>query len=132
MFKRFSRTLSGRVSRLTDRVCAWPRAFLVIFIIPLSLPASDLSVRPQSRPDSLAFARYIASLEQPDPFTEEGPVALLIECSLPRFYKGAQMVAVRRMGENERSEYGIVGLVGDGAALDEVTTRYFALQQGIE
>ena len=96
------------------------------------LPASDLSVRSQSRPESVAFARYIASLEQTDPFTEAGPVAVLIESSLPHLYKDARLLAVRRMGENERSEYGVVGLEGDGAALDEVTTRYFALQQEIE
>ena len=69
------------------------------------LPASDLSVRSQSRPESVAFARYIASLEQPDPFTEGGPVAVLIESSLPHLYKDAQLLAIRRMGENERSEY---------------------------
>ena len=96
------------------------------------LPASDLSVRPQSRPESVAFARYIASLEQPDPFTEAGPVALLIESSLPHFYKDAELLAIRNTGENERSEYVILGIVGDGAAVDEVTTRYFALQEEIE
>jgi hypothetical protein len=96
------------------------------------LPASELSVSSQPRPESVAFARYIASLQQPDPFTEAGPVALLIESSLPHLYKNAQVLALRRTGTNERSEYGIVGLVGDGAALDEVTTRYFALQEEIE
>jgi len=131
MFKCSSPTRFGRISRLTDRVCAWARAVLVLFMIQ-HLPASNLLERSQSRPDSVAFARYIASLEQPDPFTEGGPVALLIESSLPHLYKGSELLAVRRMGENERSEYGIVGLVGDGAALDEVTMRYFALQKGIE
>ena len=96
------------------------------------LAASDLLVRSQSRPESVAFARYIASLEQHDPFTEAGPVAVLIEASLPHFYKDAELLAIRRMGENERSEYLIAGVVGDGAALDEVTTRYFALQEEIE
>lgn len=96
------------------------------------LPASDLLVRSQSRPESVAFARYIASLERHNPFSEGGPIALLIEASLPHFYKDAQLLAVRRMGENERSEYRIVGIVGDGAALDEVATRYFAFQEEIE
>ena len=96
------------------------------------LPASDLLVRSQSRPESVAFARYIASLEQHNPLTEAGPVAVLIEASLPHLYKDAELLAIRRMGENERSEYLIVGIVGDGAALDEVTTRYFALQEEIE
>jgi len=96
------------------------------------LPASDLSVRPQSRPERVAFARYITSLAQPDPFTDAGPVVLLIESSLPHLYKDAQVLAIRRMGENERSEYGIVGFVGDGVALDEATRRYFAIHEGVE
>ena len=59
-------------------------------------------------------------------------MAVLIESPVPQLYKNAQMLAVRRGGENERSEYGIVGVMGDGVALDEVTTRYFALQEEIE
>jgi len=96
------------------------------------LPASDLSVRSQSRPESVAFARYIASLEQTDPFTEAGPVAVLIESSLPHLYKDAELLAIRNTGEDERSQYVILGIVGDGAAVDEVTTRYFALREEIE
>ena len=126
-----SQTRRGRISVVTDHICSWGRAVLVVFIIP-HLAASDFLQRPQSRPASVAFARYIASLEQHDPLTEAGPVAVLIEASLPRFYKDAQLLAIKRMGENERSEYLIAGLVGDGAALDEVTTRYFALQEEIE
>ena len=131
VLKRSSHTRSGRISVLTDRICSWGRAVLVLFMIQ-HLPASDFLVRSQSRPESVAFARYVASLEQHDPFNEAGPVAVLIEASLPHFYKDAQLLAIRRMGENERSEYLIAGLVGDGAALDEVTMRYFALQEEIE
>ena len=96
------------------------------------LPASDFLLKSQSRPDSVAFARYIASLEQPDPFDEAGPVAVLIESSLPHLYKDAQLLVIRNIGENERSEYVILGIVGDGAALEEVSARYFALQEEIE
>jgi hypothetical protein len=70
--------------------------------------------------------------DQHDPFSGAGPVAVLIEASLPHFYKGARLLAIRKMGENERSEYLIVGIEGDGAALDEVTTKYVALQEEIE
>ena len=130
-FKCSSPTQLRRISASIDRISSWGRAVLVLFMIQ-HLPAGDLLEKPKSRPESVAFARYIASLQQHDPFTEVGPVAVLIEASLPHFYKDAQLLAVRRMGENERSEYGIVGLEGDGAALDEVTTRYFALQEEIE
>jgi hypothetical protein len=124
-------TRSGRISGLRHRICSWGRAVLVLFMIQ-HLTASDLLVRPQALPESGAFARYIASLEQHDPFTGVGPVGVLIEASLPHFYKDAQLLAIRKMGENERSEYLIVGVEGDGAALDEVTTRYVALQEELE
>jgi len=130
-FENSSATRPGRISVLTDRIRSWGKAVLVLFMIQ-HLPASDLLERRQSRPESVAFARYVASLEQQDPFTGVEPVAVLIEASLPHFYKDAQLLAIRKMGDEERSEYLIVGIVGDGAALDEVTTRYFALQQEIE
>src|SRR5271157_4512131 len=114
MFKYSSHTRSARISVLTGRICSWGRAVLVLFMIQ-HLPASDFLARSKSRPESVAFARYIASLQQDDPFTEVGPVAVLIEASLPHFYKDAELLAIRKMGENERSEYLIVGIVGDGA-----------------
>jgi hypothetical protein len=42
------------------------------------------------------------------------------------------LLAIRNTGEDERSQYVILGIVGDGAAVDEVTTRYFALWEEIE
>ena len=131
LFKCSSHTLLSRISVLTDRICSWGRAVLVLFMIQ-HLPAGDLLVRSQPQPESVAFARYLVSLQQQDPFTAAGPVAVLIEASLPHLYKDAELLAIRRTGENERTEYLIAGLVGDGAALDEVTMRYFALQEEIE
>jgi hypothetical protein len=128
-FKRCSHTRSGRISRLTDRLCYWGRAAVIIFTIQ-HLTASELVVRSQSRPETIAFARYIASLEK-HPISEQ-PLAVMIEASLPQLYKDAQLLAIKKTGENERSEYLLLGIVGDGAAVDEVTTRYFALQQEIE
>jgi hypothetical protein len=96
------------------------------------LSARDLYVSPQFRPETVALARYVSSLQQPDPFKEGGPVAVLIEASLPQLYKDAELLAVRRTGENERSEYLILGGMGDGAAVNEVTARYFVLQEQIE
>lgn len=127
MFKRSSLRIPG----LTARIYSWGRAVLVLLMIQ-HLPASELAVTPQAPPESVAFARYVASLEQPDPFTEGWPVAVLIESSLPHLYKDAELLAIRNTGENERSEYVILGILGDGAAVGEVTARYFALQEEIE
>jgi len=129
--KCFPHTRFGCISERTDCIFSWGRAVLILVIIQ-HLGASDLLQRPQSRPESLAFARYLASLEQHDPFTEVGPVAVLIESSLPHLFKGSELLAIRNTGENERSQYAILGIAGDGAAVDEVTTRYFALQEELE
>jgi len=129
--KFFPHTAFGIISERTHRLFSWGRAVLVLVMIQ-HLGASDLLQRPQSRPESLAFARYLVSLEQHDPFTEVGPVAVLIESSLPHLFKGSELLAIRNMGENERSQYAILGIAGDGAAVDEVTTRYFALQEELE
>ena len=130
-FEGSSRSRLGRISGLTDCSCFWGRTVLVVLMIQ-HLAASDLFVRSQSRPESVAFARYVASLEQHDPFTEAGPVGVLIETPLPHFYKDSELLAVRRTGENERSEYLILAIGGDGAAVSEVTRRYFALREEIE
>src|SRR5208282_4026680 len=75
LFKCSSHTLLSRISVLTDRICSWGRAVLVLLMIQ-HLPAGDLLVRSQPQPESVAFSRYLVSLQQQDPFNEAGPVAL--------------------------------------------------------
>ena len=67
------------------------------------LPAHDLSLASSASPESVAFARYAASLERRDPFSESGPVALLIQASAHDIYKESAMLAVRQNGDDERS-----------------------------
>ena len=57
---------------------------------------------------AVAFARYIASLQQRNPFTESGPIGVEIEASLPGLAKRASMLAVRQTGASERSEYSAI------------------------
>ena len=95
---------------------------LVLLTIP-NAPGAGLSLEPQVPPRTLAFARYIASLQNRDPFTESGPVAMSIQASLPRFYKDADLVAIRATGEDERSQYLVLGMEGDGAVAEEVVGR---------
>ena len=49
-----SQTRWGRISVVTDHICSWGRAVLVVFMIQ-HLAASDLSARSQSRPDERRF-----------------------------------------------------------------------------
>lgn len=96
------------------------------------VPAHDLSVRLPPSPQGVAFARYVASLENRDPFTESGPVAVLIQASAPELYKESALLAIRQIGDDERSQYLIAGIAGDGVVVEEVTARYFKLQEEIE
>ena len=69
--------------------------FLMIVSIGPSARAADVSV-PMSDPSrELAFARYITSHVERDPFKQSAPVGVFIEASLPELYKSAALLAVR-------------------------------------
>ena len=109
----------------------WGLPLLVILTIP-NAPGAGLSLEPQVLPRTLAFSRYIASLQNRDPFTESGPVAMSIRASLPGLYKDAELVAIRATGEDERSQYLVLGIEGDGAVAEEVVGRYLELERQLE
>jgi hypothetical protein len=98
---------------------------------PLSA-GSELSIRQQPSPQSVAFGRYLASLEQGSPFAESGPIAVLIQASIPELYKESALLAVRQTGNNERSEFLILGMDGDGSVAEEVIARYFTIEEQME
>ena len=56
---------------------------LLIATFCANAPASDSSEIISIGPPALAFARYVASLNQRSPFTESGPIRLDIDASLP-------------------------------------------------
>src|SRR5579862_6947306 len=62
---------------------------------------------------ALAFGKYLASLQERNPFTESGPVGVEIEASLPGLAKEGRMLAVRQTGASERTEYNVIQFDGD-------------------
>ena len=107
------------------------RSVLLLLLIATNGPA-DPSMRVVGPPQNLAFARYIALLQKRNPFTESGPVLVFIEACLPKLYKEADLLAIRELGENERSQYRVLQGEGDGTVTEEVIGRYFALQKQME
>jgi hypothetical protein len=101
-------------------------------LIPASVRAADLSMAAPASPEGLAFARYIASLQERDPFTESGPVAVMIEASLPGLHKESRLLAIRQTGESERTEYQVLESEGDLAVTEQVIETYLAAQQQVE
>jgi len=81
---------------------------------------------------ALAFGRYLASLQERNPFTESGPVEVEIEASLPALAKQGSMRAVRQIGDSERSEYSDIDFQGDSTVKHEVIGRYLTAQQQAE
>ncbi len=113
---------------------SFPAVFIlpvVISLIPGCAPARDLYVATPASPQILAFARYIASIQERDPFTESGPVLVAIEASLPGLYKESRLLAIEQT-ESERREYKVLGIAGDATVTREVIARYLAVQEQLE
>jgi len=122
-----SPALFRRSLRLNDRLCSIIGSLLILSFMPNARAAGLVVVNESSQ--SLAFARYIASLQNPDPFERAGPVALSIEASLPGLYKDASLLAIRNRRENGRPKYYVLALEGDGTVLSEAIARYLEIEQ---
>jgi hypothetical protein len=81
---------------------------------------------------ALAFARYLASLQDRSPFTESGPIDVEIEASLPGLAKQGSMEAVRQIGAYERSQYSSSKFDGDSTVKHQVIARYLAAEEQAE
>jgi len=92
----------------------------------------NITVQPTAPPESIALARYIAWLHARDPFTESGPVGLQIEARLPGMEKQGSLLAIRELGESERSQYRILQLHGDPIVFERAITPYFEAQRQAE
>ena len=105
---------------------------LLALLIPASALAGGLTLAAPVSAEALAFARYIASIHERDPFTESGPVAVVIEASLPGLNKESRLLAIRLTGESERSEYHVLQSDGDAVVTRAVIAPYLWAQQQVE
>jgi hypothetical protein len=101
-------------------------------LIPMSAPAENLSMVGPASSAGLAFARYIASIQERDPFNESGPVAVEIEASLPGLYKETHFLAIREIGESEHREYRVLQVEGDAIVAQELIAPYLRVQDQLE
>jgi hypothetical protein len=81
---------------------------------------------------AVALSRYIASIQERNPFTEEGPTQVQIDASLPGLAKQGTMLAIRETGASERSEYKVIDFTGDTTVKREVIARYLSAQEQAE
>jgi len=108
--------------------------FLGLFalLIPMGSPAKNPPMAEPASSAGLAFARYIASLHERDPFTESGPVAVELEASLPGLHKESRFLAIRYTGESERTEYQVLRMEGDAIVAEEVIAPYLRVQKRLD
>jgi hypothetical protein len=104
----------------------------LLALVPVRARAEGPSIISPAPTESLAFGRYIASIQERDPFTESGPVIVEIEASLPGLYKQSRVLAIRLTGQSERSEYQVLLVDGDATVTQEVIARYLAAQEQVE
>jgi hypothetical protein len=79
-----------------------------------------------------AFCRYLASIQERNPFTESGAVAVEIEASIPGMGKQARLLAIRQTDASERTAYQILTVEGDSTAKRQIIARYLAAEQQAE
>jgi hypothetical protein len=137
LFNSVNHSQTVRLNPQWTHTCAYIRMqttaqLVLILFITTNAPAGDTPVPSPSSPPALAFARYIASFQELDPFTESGPVRVLIEASLPERHEDARLLVIRETNQNERSEYALVEAGGDEVVANEVIARYLALEERIE
>jgi hypothetical protein len=101
-------------------------------LIPIKALAETSAMIDPASSAGLAFARYIASIQERNPFTESGPVAVAIEASMPGLYKETRFIAIRETSESERSEYRVLGVEGDAIVAQEVIARYLLVEEQLE
>jgi hypothetical protein len=105
---------------------------LLALLVPVRALAEGPSINRLAPAESLAFARYIASIQERDPFAESGPVLVEIDASLPGLYKQSSLLAIRQTGESERREWQVLQIEGDLTVTQEVIAPYLAVQDRVE
>jgi hypothetical protein len=101
----------------------------LIAFIGSNAHAASTTVQACCSSKELAFARYITSQEERDPFLNSGAVGVVIEASLPGLYKEAALFGVRARTESDQGDLKVLEIEGDGTVVEEVIDRYFALRK---
>jgi len=97
-----------------------------------SQPKEDNLLVEEAAP-ALAFGRYLASLQERNPFAESGPICLEVEASIPGLAKQANLLAIRQTGtSSELAEYTVKKLDGDSLVKQQVIARYLAAEKQAE
>ena len=79
---------------------------------------------------ALALGKYVASIQEPDPFVDSGPIALEIEASLPGLAEHGTMLAIRQPASaSEHGKYKVIRFDGDATVKQQVIVRYLDAEE---
>lgn len=104
----------------------------LISLLFLLIPSPVMAATSAESGPSLAFGRYVASLEHGAPFSESGNVVVDIEASLPGMDKHGHLVAIRHNASSQHSEFEVVRSEGDSTVKQQVIARYLSAQTQAE
>jgi hypothetical protein len=105
---------------------------MLALVIPIASHAATITLATPGTGQSLAFARYIESMQDRNPFNESGPTLVTIEASAPALYKESRMMAIRQTSQSESPQYQVVRMEGDAIVMHEVVANYLKIAEQME
>jgi hypothetical protein len=105
---------------------------MLALVIPIASHAATITLAPPGTGESVAFARYIESMQNRNPFSESGPTLVAIEASAPDLYKESRVMAIRQTSQSEQPEYQVVRMEGDAIVMHEVVANYLKTNEQME
>lgn len=118
-----ARIRQAHVSSL--RSALLPLFFVLAGLLVSALRAADAPIVEANTPASMAFARYVAGLEEASPWSLE---TVEIDASLPKFEKRGRFRAIRRLLPFGKPEYQVLEIAGDQTVRQQVITRYLSAE----
>ena len=102
-----------------------PLVFVLAALLVSAARAADAPIVESNSPAGMAFARYVAGLEQENPW---GLETVEIEASLPKLEKRGRLRAIRRLVPFGKPEYDVIEIAGDQTVRQQVIIRYLSAE----
>ncbi|HXB75766.1 MAG TPA: hypothetical protein VNY05_46470 [Candidatus Acidoferrales bacterium] len=102
-----------------------PLVIMLALLLASTVRAADAPMVESTAPASMAFARYIAGLEQASPWSLE---TVEIDASLPKLEKHGRLRAIRHLLPFGKPEYKVLEIAGDRTVRQQVIVRYLSAE----
>jgi len=113
----------SRMGHAGVRSALLPLVLLLVFLPASRGQAAETTIVESTAGASMAFARYIAGLDEASPWRSE---TMDIAASLPKLEKEGTLRAIRRLSPFGQPEYQVLEIAGDRTVRQQVIGRYLA------